>query len=173
MITIISATNRPNSNTLKVAKNYLQLLDKQGVKGKILSLENLPKDFIISDLYDKRSENFQQLLNEYIQPAQKIVFVIPEYNGSFPGILKTFIDAIHPDINRGKKVVLVGVATGRGGNVRGMDHFTGILNYLGMYVHPNRIPISLVLTLMDDNGTFKDAFTIKLLEKQIESFIAW
>jgi len=171
MITIISATNRPNSNSLKIAKNYAQLMEKQGVKSKLFSLESLPNDFIVTDLYNKRSENFQQLLDEYIIPAKKFVFIVPEYNGSFPGILKTFIDAIHPDINRGKMVALVGVASGRAGNVRGLDHLTGVLHYLGMHILPQKQPISSVLTLLNEDGTLKDENTIKALEKQIESLL--
>lgn len=171
MITIISATNRPNSNTLKIAKNYAQLMEKQGVESKIFSLERLPKDFIATDLYNSRSENFQQLLDEYIVPAKKLVFIVPEYNGSFPGILKTFIDAIHPDINRGKMVALVGVSSGRAGNLRGLDHLSGILHYLGIHILPNKQPISSVLTLLNEDGTLKDENTIKVLEKQIGEFL--
>ncbi|HEY0030642.1 MAG TPA: NAD(P)H-dependent oxidoreductase [Bacteroidia bacterium] len=173
MITIISATNRPYSNTLKVAQNYAQLMEKQGVECKVLSLESLPPDFILTDLYSKRSENFQQLLSEYIAPVQKFVFVIPEYNGSFPGILKTFIDAVPPDINRGKKVAMIGVSSGRAGNLRGMEHMTGILNYLGMFVHPNKQPVSGILGLLHENGSIKDEMTIKILEKHIDDVLKW
>ncbi len=171
MITVISATNRPNSNSLKMAKNYTQLMEKQGVKSKLFSFESLPTDFIISDLYNKRSENFQQLLDEFIIPANKLVFIVPEYNGSFPGVLKTFLDAVHPDLNRGKKVALVGVSSGRAGNLRGLDHLTGILNYLGMHILPHKLPVSSVLTLLNEDGTLKDENTIKVLEKQIEEFM--
>lgn len=173
MITIISATNRPQSNTLKIAQNYAQLIEKQGVESKLFSLEQLPADFIITDLYNKRSENFQQLLNEFIIPAEKFVLIVPEYNGSFPGVLKTFLDAVHPDTNRGKKVALVGVATGRAGNLRGMDHLTGILHYLGMHILPNKQPISSVLALLNADGSLKDENTIKALEKQIGEFVKW
>lgn len=171
MITIISATNRPNSITLKIAKNYSQLMEKQGVESKLFSLESLPADFTKTDLYNQRSENFQQLLNEYIIPAKKFVLIVPEYNGSFPGILKTFIDAVHPDINRGKMVALVGVSSGRAGNLRGLDHLTGILHYLGMHILPNKQPISSVLTLLNEDGSIKDENTIKVLEKQIGEFV--
>jgi len=173
MITIISATNRPQSNTLKIAQNYAQLIEKQGVESKLFSLEQLPADFIITDLYNNRSENFQQLLNEFIIPAEKFVLIVPEYNGSFPGVLKTFLDAVHPDTNRGKKVALVGVATGRAGNLRGMDHLTGILHYLGMHILPNKQPISSVLALLNADGSLKDENTIKALEKQIGEFVKW
>lgn len=173
MITIISATNRPDSNTYKIATAYSQLLDKQGVASKVFSLEQLTPDMQFIDLYGKHSEKFQQLLQEYIIPAEKFVFIVPEYNGSFPGILKLFIDAIHPDVNRGKKAVLVGVSSGRAGNLRGLDHLTGVLNYIGIHVHPNKLPISVVLTLLDEQGKIKDENTIKALEKQVGDFLKW
>jgi chromate reductase len=173
MITIISATNRPNSNTRKVAVSYAQLMEKQGVASKLLSLELLSSDLNFMDLYGKRSEKFQQLLEEFIIPAEKFVFIVPEYNGSFPGILKLFIDAIHPDTNRGKKAALVGVATGRAGNLRGLDHLTSVLHYLGIYVHPNKLPISSVSGLLDENGILNDDATTAVLNKQIKEFVHW
>jgi len=42
MIEIISGTNRPGSNTLKVAKLVLHLYKDMGVDARILSLEELP-----------------------------------------------------------------------------------------------------------------------------------
>ena len=173
MITIISATNRPNSNTQKIALFYAQLMEKQDVKPHFFSLEQLSPDMEFIDLYGKHSDKFQQLLEEYIIPAQKFVFVVPEYNGSFPGILKLFIDAIHPDINRGKKAALVGVSSGRAGNLRGLDHLTGILHYLGIHVHPNKLPVSSVLGLLGGQGEVKDEMTIKVLDKQIREFLNW
>lgn len=165
MITIISCTNRKDSNTLKVAKFYAQLLEKQAVKYKLFSFESFPADLTIYEVFEKRSENFQQLLEEYIIPAQKLVFIAPEYNGSFPGLLKLFLDAIPPDVNRGKKTALIGVSSGRAGNLRGMEHLTGILNYLGMHVHPNKLPVSSILTLLDSEGRIRDENTIQALEK--------
>jgi chromate reductase len=173
MITIISATNRPNSNTLKVSEKYAQLMEKQGLTAKILSLEQVPADIAFNEVFSNRSEKFQQLLEEYVIPVQKFVIIAPEYNGSFPGILKIFFDAIHPDLNRGKKVALVGVASGRAGNLRGMDHLTGILNYLGMHVHPNKLPISSVLTLINADGELIEPTTIKVIEKQLNDFTNW
>ena len=171
MITIISATNRPYSNTQKIALSYAQLMEKQGVVPKIFSLEQLTPDMQFIDLYGKHSDKFQQLLEEYIIPAQKFVFILPEYNGSFPGILKLFLDAIHPDINRGKKAALIGVSSGRAGNLRGMDHLTGVLHYLGIHVHPDKLPVSSVLGLLDEHGRIKDEMTVNVLNKQIKEFL--
>jgi NAD(P)H-dependent FMN reductase len=140
-------------------------LEKQGVNPKLFSFEMLPENIAFGEVFNKRSDNFQQLLNEFILPAQKLVFIVPEYNGSFPGILKVFLDAVHPDVNRGKKTALLGVSSGRAGNLRGMDHLAGILNYLGMHVHPNKLPVSSILTLLDADGKIKDEGTLKSIEK--------
>ena len=173
MITIISATNRPDSNSLKIARFYYQLIDKQGVKAMLLSLEDVPADITFGELFRRRTAGFQELLDKYIIPSQKYVIIAPEYNGSFPGILKTFIDAMDPELLKGKKTALVGVSSGRAGNLRGMDHLTGILNYLGSYVHPNKLPISSVLSLLDNAGNLADENTAKALEKQASDFVKW
>ena len=79
-----------------------------------------------------------------------LFFVIPEYNGSFPGIFKAFIDA--SDIRssfHGKKVCLIGVSDGRAGNLRGMDHLTNICGHMKMNVLNLKIPISSVGSLID------------------------
>ena len=121
----------------------------------------------------RQINNVSQILDTYIAPIQKFVVVMPEYNGSFPGILKLFIDAIHPDLLRRKKVALLGVSSGRAGNLRGMEHLTGVFNYLGVFVHPNRLPVSSVLTLLDDKGAIKDTTTLTVLEKHIVDVVAW
>lgn len=171
MITIISATNRPNSNTFKLASFYSQLLEKQQVKWQILSLESVPENLAFGETFGKRSEKFQQLLEHYIIPIQKFIIVAPEYNGSYPGILKTFFDAIPPDYNRNKKVGLIGVSSGRAGNLRGMEHLTGVLNYLGMHVHPNKQPVSVINTLFNEKNDITDPNTLQALNKHITDLI--
>ena len=76
MITIISCTNRHDSNTMKVARCYAQLIEKQGVNYKLFSFESLPSDLTINEVFHNESKNFQQLVETYILPAQKMVFII-------------------------------------------------------------------------------------------------
>jgi chromate reductase, NAD(P)H dehydrogenase (quinone) len=103
MITIIAGTNRPQSNTLKLAHYYHNALDQRGISSEVISLTELPAEFIVSDLYGKRSEMFKPI-QEKISAGTKFLFIVPEYNGGFPGILKTFIDGCtFPDSFYGKK----------------------------------------------------------------------
>ncbi|RZK89145.1 MAG: NADPH-dependent FMN reductase, partial [Pedobacter sp.] len=73
MITIIAATNRPNSNTLKVAKYYRQQLKIKGLEANLLSLEHLPPDVLNTDMYGKRSPAFQKI-QDLINDTNKFLF---------------------------------------------------------------------------------------------------
>ena len=83
-ITIISATNRAGSNTLRVARQIEGMLLERGVRAGLLTLEGL-------DL-NGRTETLYRIERELLFPARKFIFVAPEYNGSYPGSLKTMID---------------------------------------------------------------------------------
>lgn len=173
MITIIAGTNRKNSYSLKVARYYQQQLDKKGIDSEILSLEDLPDNFIVSDLYGARSEAFQPI-QVRITATTKFIFIIPEYNGSFPGVLKTFVDGcLFPDSFVGKKAALVGISSGKYGNIRGVEHFTGVCHYLQLHTLPLRIHIPYIKQELTDETTFHKEDTLKFTNQQIEAFIGF
>ncbi|WP_140937197.1 NADPH-dependent FMN reductase [Sphingobacterium lumbrici] len=168
---IISGTNRLGSNSLKVARYYQEQLQRRGEEWEIFSLSNLPHDIIFSDLYGKRSKDFAHI-QEKISVARKFIFIIPEYNGSYPGVLKVFIDACtFPASFYHKKAILVGVATGKYGNIRGVDHFTGVCNYMRMHVLPLKIHIPHIQNELNNNNEFTDNITIEFIDEQIEEII--
>ncbi len=173
MVTIISGTNRPASNTLKVAKYYQKTLAEKGLQAKILNLESLPENIITSDLYGKRSPEFFEI-QQLVTDTSKFIFIIPEYNGSFPGVLKTFIDACEfPRSFYDKKAALVGLSSGKYGNIRGIDHFGGVCSYLHLNVLPLRIHISDIKSELNENGMFFREDTLKFTGQQMDKFIAF
>lgn len=166
MYTIVSGTNRHGSNTFKVAREYQRFLKAKGIEANILSLEGL-------NLLT-RDADFEKMENEIIIPTDKFLFMVPEYNGSYPGILKMLFDTGKShSIWWHKKALITGVSTGRAGNVRGMEHFAGVLNYLKVTVYPNMLPVSVVDKLMDADGRFTDAGTITSINNQLDHFINW
>lgn len=170
-IVIISSTNRPNSNTLRVSKVYEEMLRSKNVSVKILDFMDLPENIAFGEVFGKRSETYAKILEDYVTNTKKFIFVVPEYNGSFPGILKIFLDSVHPKIWENKTVCLVGVATGRAGNLRGMEHLTGVLHYLKMHVFYNKLPISMVDKIMNTEGKFISEDQLRACEAQIDGFL--
>ena len=84
MITIIAGTNRKESNTKKIAEAYQKTLSEKNVTSKILGLDVFN--------VNERNEAFVAMENEFLLHTEKMIIVLPEYNGSFPGILKLMID---------------------------------------------------------------------------------
>lgn len=169
-IVVLSCTNRPNSNTLKVSKIYENILRSKGVDVQILDFCTLPETIAFTETFGRRSDGYARLIDEYVSRIRKFVFVVPEYNGSFPGILKTFLDSMHPREWNFKDACLVGVADGRAGNLRGLEHLTGIMHYLKMHVYHDKLPISIVNKVMDLEGNFSEA-QMKACTLQVEGFL--
>ncbi len=164
MYTIISATNRIGSHSEKVASKYQLILKAKGINSQLFSLKNL-------NVLEK-NDDFSSAEKEFLIPAEKFIFIMPEYNGSYPGVLKAMIDI--SDIKESwwhKKALLVGVSTGRAGNLRGMDHITGSLNHMRIIVHPNKLPLSNIDKIMDEDGTITDKATLQAMDQQVAEFI--
>lgn len=162
MISIISGTNRNASKTLMVAKAVERELVKMGLACQLLDLNEVDFNLSNDTTYkaDQLPEQLQDIQEKYFIPIDKIIIVSPEYNGSYPGILKYFLDLIsvrkYADTFKGKKFSLIGVASGRAGNLRGMDQLTGTLMHVGGIVMPGSQPISSVGNMIDEDGKFKE-----------------
>lgn len=165
MISLIAGTNRPNSRT-RFVTNVLHdmLIHKVDEEINQINLEDVSHDIYHEDMYIERFQQMQltDIQDSVIIPSKLWIIVSPEYNGSFPGALKLFIDALsirkYQETFKGKKVALVGVSSGRAGNLRGMEHLTGLLNYLGMNVFPNKLPMSSIENHVIDSA-FSNEYT--------------
>ena len=163
-MTIISCTNRQDSMTLKVARLYYDMLSAKTDNVKLLSL-------LGKNVYE-RNDELKQIEAEYLIPAEKIVFVMPEYNGSFPGVLKLMMD--NSDIKKCwwyKKAALVGVSDGRAGNLRGIEHMTAILHYMKVHVLYNKLLLSRINEEIGNNGELLKKETENAINTQIEDFL--
>ncbi len=164
MITIIAASNRGDNNTKKVASEYQRLLTAKNIETSLLALDEV---YVF-----ERNSAFVDMENTFLVPAEKFIIIMPEYHGSYPGILKLMIDNTDvPKVWGHKKILLTGVSTGRAGNLRGMEHLTGSLLHMKMLVHHNRLPISVVDKLMDTRNHFNDSSTLSSIDNQLEEFL--
>lgn len=160
---VIGGTNRMGGYTESVAEEYVRLLRAYGIEPSYFNLGEF-------DLMD-RNDDIIRLENDFLIPATKFIFVVPEYNGSYPGILKLMIDDTdYLKVWPHKKALLTGIATGRAGNLRGMDHLSDTLQFLKVTVHYNKLPISKIHTLYSEDGLLDDE-TLSAMKEQLHEFI--
>ncbi|RYU79601.1 NADPH-dependent FMN reductase [Hymenobacter persicinus] len=174
MITIIAGTNRPNSRARRVANLYASLLRDLGAAHQVLDLADLPLDFTSTALYHNASKHdgFNQLV-EQAEAADKLVFIVPEYNNSIPGVLKAFIDGLpYPGGIRGKKAALVGLSSGSQGGLLALSHLTDILMYLGTTVVPARVRLPTIDQHLTEAGELTNSLYWQLLREQAAQLLS-
>jgi NAD(P)H-dependent FMN reductase len=177
MITIISGTNRPESRTLVFAELFLEQIRELGQEAQLLDLSQLNLSHFGERMYEAKAmaPALVDLQRRYMLEADKLAIFVPEYNGSYPGILKLFIDGIsvnaYPQNLKEKVVALIGVASGRAGNLRGMDHLADTISHMGGWVLPNKLPLSGVESLLTGDRV-SDEPTIAALKKHALQLIA-
>lgn len=171
-IDVLIGTNRSNSYTSHVAAFCHEVLNELGIESRLISIEDIPFGLIDESFYKKGPNPFREYAQSLFQ-SPHVLIVSPEYNGSYPGILKLLLDACEPSIFKGKRMALVGVASGRAGNLRGMDQLALVLNYLKAEVYSQKIPVSSVQQLMNEHRQLSDENTRKVLTNQLKDFIAY
>ena len=180
MIAIISGSNRKDNLTRYFAEfAYEMICYEPHLDVCFIDLAELDELPVSGDMYGKDSqpEAIRKLQIEKIIPATKFWFFIPEYNGSYPGILKLILDCLSVRDSgasfMSKKACITGIASGRAGNLRGMDHLADVLNHLGTHVHPNKVPISSIYQFFDEDNKVVGDEIVKVLLKQANQLLSF
>ena len=178
MITVISGTNRINSECLQFAKAYTHILaGLTDEEVELLALEEVPHDWFQPGMYEagQMSPTLVDIQDRLLVPASRFVILAPEYNGSYPGALKLLLDACsvrkYKETFQGKKAALVGIASGRAGNLMGMNQLTTVLHHLGIIVLPFRLPLSRIGEMLNGNGKITDEETLKGMARQARELL--
>jgi NAD(P)H-dependent FMN reductase len=170
-VLIISGTNRPNSNALRVAKTLEKHYRQLEAPAQILSLADLPKEIFDGAAYASKPAGMVEIQNRVLA-SRGLHVITPEYNGSFPGVLKYFIDMLKfPESFDRRPVAYVGESNGTWGGLRSVEQLQMIFGYRNAFSFPERVFIPGVTKVFDPQGNLIDAELDKRLAKQIAGFL--
>ena len=173
-ILIVSGTNRPGSNALKVGHiiegHYSAATD---APVEVFSLEHLPPEIFHGSAYANKPPAMKELQHRVLG-ARGVHVVTPEYNGSFPGVLKVFIDMLKfPESFDRKPVAFVGEAAGLWGGLRAVEQLQMIFGYRNAHVYPDRVFIPGVNQKIGHDGRLTDPAIDERLATQANGFAAF
>ncbi|MCC6546694.1 NAD(P)H-dependent oxidoreductase [Candidatus Sumerlaeota bacterium] len=173
MIEVISGTNRPGANALKIAKHLVAMYERRGANARLYNLQDLPAEIFDPSSYAEKPEAFAPF-QQRILAAQGLHIVTPEYNGSIPGIMKYFIDMLKfPESFDHRCVAFTGEAAGIWGALRPVEQLQMIFGYRNAHILPERVFIPGVNKVLDEHGGIVDDVIRTRLEAQVEAFIAF
>ena len=173
MLTLIVGTNRPGSNTRKVAAQIESVYAALGVRLNVLDLAELPPEIFSPASYAEKPATFKRFTDGVLN-ASGLIVVTPEYNGSLPGVLKYFIDMLEfPESFERRPVCFVGVAAGQWGALRPVEQLQMIFGYRNAFLYPERVFIPGISQQLDENGGLKDAELVGRLRSQATGFIVF
>lgn len=173
MMTLIIGTNRPGSNTRKVARHVEEIYAALKVPLHILDLAEMPQEIFLPTSYAEKPKSFHPFADAILK-SSGLVIVTPEYNGSVPGVLKYFIDMLKfPESFEHRPVCFVGLSAGLWGALRPVEQLQAIFGYRNAYLYPERVFLQHIHTLLDDHGRLKNPELLDRLKSQAEGFVTF
>ena len=172
-ILIISGTNRPGAFALKVSKVLVEHYKSVGTPVELYDLGDLPREIFDAGCYAVKPPAFMKVQDQVVH-ASGLHVVTPEYNGSFPGVLKYFIDMLKfPESFERKPVAFTGEAAGMWGALRAVEQLQMIFGYRNAYLYPERVFIPGVTGKFDAAGQLTDPDINTRLASQAKGFTAF
>lgn len=137
----------------------------------LLDLQELPPEIFQASAYATKPKAFDAF-QEKVVSAKGIISILPEYNGSAPGIYKYFIDMLpFPESLRHTPSFFVGVSAGRFGSLRSIEQMQQVFNYRNAFNYPESTYIMDVGNQLNDDGQPTDQSVLKMLQQSLDDFI--
>ena len=107
-----------------------------------------------SGMDDRDSKRLQEMLIA----ADGVILATPEYHGTFSSLIKLTLENIgFPSALKNKPVVLLGVAAGRIGAIKSLEHLRSVCSHIGALALPGVVSVANVQKVFDADGNCLDA----------------
>jgi NAD(P)H-dependent FMN reductase len=171
MICLIVGTNRPDSNTSKIARQVAGIYGELQVPLHVLDLAQLPAEIFSPTSYSQKPDAFRPFADAVLN-ADGLHVVTPEYNGGMPGVLKYFIDMLKfPESFQHRPVCFTGLSAGMWGALRPIEQLQAIFGYRNAYILPERVFLPSIHDLLDERGQLNDPELVERLRGQAAAFV--
>lgn len=158
---IFAGSTRTDSLNRKLALATAESFTRAGLQADLVDLRDYPMP-----LYDGDTEartglpESAKAFKELVRGYDGLVIASPEYNGSFPALVKNTVDWISRaeagekplEVLRGKTVALLSASPGPGGGQRGLKHLRELFGLIGASVLAPQVVVSKAASAFDEQG---------------------
>ena len=160
-ILVFAGSTRTASLHRQLAQRATEALRRAGIDATFADLRDYPMPLYDGDLEDGSGvPATAKALKELFREADGFVIASPEYNGSYPALLKNTIDWVsRPEpgerplaVFRGKAAAILSASPGPGGGRRGLRQLRELLGMIGIAVIPEEVAIAQAGDAFDGAG---------------------
>jgi NAD(P)H-dependent FMN reductase len=165
-IPVILGTTRKGRMSAHPARFMVQQIEKRdGIKTELIDISELPIPV------DDAGEAIKDpVFSEKMMMADALVIVTPEYNHSFPGLLKHILDSCLKEYIH-KAAGIVGVSAGSFGGVRAIQDFLPVIRELGLVNIFWDLNFGNVGKVFDESGKLLDEAFVSRADKFLNELI--
>lgn len=163
---VILGTTRKGRMSAHAARFMVDQIEKRrNIATELIDISELPMPI------DDAGENIKNAaFSNRMAVADALVIVTPEYNHSFPGLLKHILDSCLKEYIH-KAAGVVGVSAGPFGGVRAIQDFLPVIRELGLVNVFWDVNFANVASVFDESGRLLDGAFIKRADKFIDELI--
>jgi NAD(P)H-dependent FMN reductase len=162
---IVCGTNREGALSRPLAQEVATAYRDLGESVDLLDMRELPPEILSPAAYKATPASVQPLVERFLR-ADGVVFIVPEYNGSFPGVLKLFLDMLpYPEGFDGRPCAFIGISAGQFMSLRAVEHLQQVAGYRHAYVFPKRLFIGDSFKQFIDGKLANDELTKRLRDQ--------
>jgi chromate reductase, NAD(P)H dehydrogenase (quinone) len=148
-IVCISGTNRPDTYTARALAIVVDALRQSQADPVVFDARTLSLAFP-----GHPDTGDGERLRTAVAAAPGVILATPEYHGSFCAMTKLILENLgFPSVLAGKPVALVGVAAGRIGAIKALEHLKSVCVHIGALVVPGAaVSVAGVHQMFDAQG---------------------
>ena len=173
-ITIISSSTRDGRVSHRIALALKKQIEKVGHQATIIDLLELDLP-LFKERFPKvkdKPENWQPTMDQLLA-SDGIIFLTPEYNGSFSSGLKNFIDVFAKKGFRNKPIGVATGSDGKMGGIRAAYQVQQVILSLFAYPQPQMLTVGKMGDKFDERGDLIDEDFRDRFEGFVDHFLAF
>ena len=160
-ILVLAGSSRLDSLHRRLARQTVEALRDAGVEATLADLRDFPMPIYDGDLEAGQGlPTAAKALKELARRHDGFAIASPEYNGSFPALLKNALDWISRpepgerplEVFRGKVAAILSASPGPGGGQRVLRHLRELLEMMSVTVIPGQLSVARANAAFDAAG---------------------
>ena len=133
-----------------------------------------PAEFRLAFPGEPGAGALQDQLVARVALADGVLLSTPEYHGSYSSVLKVLIDNMgYPSVMAGKPVSLLGIATGRLGAIKALEHLRSVCSHIGAIVLPYPVSVAEAHNKLDERGHCTDPDLLEAMQRCAEQLVLY